>query len=363
MSALESRSYEIPTDQPEADGTLRWNKTTVVVARASAAGVVGTGWTYGSKACQSVIDGELSESVVGTGALNVPEAHARMVNSCRNLGRPGVASCAVSAVDIALWDLKARLLGVSVSALFGQCIPAVPIYGSGGFTTYDSRATASQLEGWVAGVGVGAVKIKIGENWGRQVDRDMRRVSLAREVVGNSVELFVDANGGYRRKQAVRVGRQLAGDHDVVWFEEPVSSDDLAGLRQVRDQVAVDVAAGEYGFDEPYFARMVEAEAVDCLQIDATRCGGYTSWLRAAAIAGAHNLDVSAHCGPNLHAQVAGSVPNLRHVEYFHDHVRADPMLFDGLPVAVDGTLRPDPDSAGHGMTLRHTDADRFRVG
>ena len=180
---------------------------------------------------------------------------------------------------------------------------------------------------------------------------------------GNGVELFVDANGGYRRKQAVRVGRQLAGDHDVVWFEEPVSSDDLAGLRQVRDQVAADVAAGEYGFDEPYFARMVEAEAVDCLQIDATRCGGYTSWLRAAAIAGAHNLDVSAHCGPNLHAHVAGSVPNLRHVEYFHDHVRADPMLFDGLPVAVHGTLRPDPDSAGHGMTLRDTDAHRFRVG
>jgi len=149
----------------------------------------------------------------------------------------------------------------------------------------------------------------------------------------------------------------------VVWFEEPVSSDDLAGLREVRDQLPLDVAAGEYGFDEVYFSRMVQAGAVDCLQIDVTRCGGYTSWQRAAAIAAAHNLDVSGHCAPHLHSYVAATVPNLRHVEYFHDHVRVDPLLFDGLPSAGSGNISVPADSLGHGITLRQGDAERYRVG
>ena len=165
--------------------------------------------------------------------------------------------------------------------------------------------------------------------------------------------MYVDANGGYTAKQAVRVGRRLEADYDVIWFEEPVSSDDLAGLRRVRSRLSLDVTAGEYGYDETYFDRMVAAEAVDCVQVDVTRCGGYTSWLRVAAIAAAHGLQVSGHCAPNLHAHVAVSVPNLRHVEYFHDHCRLDAMLFDGVLTPVGGCLRPRVENVGHGMALR----------
>ena len=128
---------------------------------------------------------------------------------------------------------------------------------------------------------------------------------VCRRVVGDGVEVYVDANGGYTAKQAVRVGRRLEDDSGVIWFEEPVSSDDLAGLRHVREQVGLDVAAGEYGYDETYFDRMVGAEAVDCVQADVTRCGGYTSWLRIAAIAAAHGLQISGHCAPQLHSHVA----------------------------------------------------------
>ena len=296
IAAVTSLVYTVPTDQPEADGTLEWDSTTAVVVEVSGGGATGLGWTYASAACQPLIDDLLGPTVTGLDILAVEAAHEAMVRAARNLGRPGVVSCAISAVDIALWDCKARLLGVALSDLIGRCSDEAPIYGSGGFTTYDDRSAQEQLEKWVGEWRIPRVKIKIGESWGGRTERDLACAVLARQVIGDGAELFVDANGGYARKQAIRMGRRLFDHAGATWFEEPVSSDDLVGLKEVRDQVSLDVAAGEYGFDETYFARMVGADAVDCLQVDVTRCGGYTSWLRAAALAGAYGLEVSAHC-------------------------------------------------------------------
>ena len=353
--------YDVPTDRKEADGTLEWSSTTVVIVEVRAADAIGLGWTYASSASKSVIDGLLRDELVGAGCFSVPRIHEHLVRRCRNLGRPGVVACAISAVDIALWDLKARLLDLPLCDLFGRCRDGIPVYGSGGFTTYDDKTATAQLEHWIGELGIGRVKIKIGEAWGTRVARDLARVAHACEVVGDEVELYVDANGGYTRKQAVRVGHHLVDDFGVSWFEEPVSSDDLTGLREVRDQVACDIAAGEYGYDESYFARMVQAGAVDCLQIDVTRCGGYTSWLRAAAVAAANGLEVSGHCAPSLHAPVAAAVPNLRHVEYFHDHERTDALLFEASLVPHKGELLVRRDGAGHGMRL--IGAENMRVG
>jgi L-alanine-DL-glutamate epimerase-like enolase superfamily enzyme len=305
---------------------------------------------------------QLTPVVLGTDPMDVPGIQEGMVRACRNLGRPGLVSCAISAADTALWDLKARLLGQPLSALFGRCRSTVPIYGSGGFTTYSDTTTRCQLEAWVGELHLPSVKIKVGQSWGGDLGRDLERVGLAREVVGDDVDVFVDANGAYSVKQAVRLGRRFAEDHGVMWFEEPVSSDDLTGLRQVREMVEPDVAAGEYGYDEAYFAKMVGAGSVDCLQIDVTRCGGYTSWLRAAAVAAANGLEVSGHCAPALHAQVAGAAPNLRHVEYFHDHVRIEELLFDGVLQPTDGVLVPDAARPGHGYRFKASDAEPYRV-
>ena len=292
--------------------------------------------------------------------MSVPAAHEAMVRACRNLGRPGIVSSAIAAVDIALWDCKARLLGVALADLFGRSHDHVALYGSGGFTTYDDERARVQLERWVCEQGIPRVKIKVGESWGTCERRDLLRTSFARRVVGDDVELFVDANGGYSRKQARRMGRQFVDDAAVTWLEEPVSSDDLEGLREVREHLALDVAAGEYGYDESYFDRMLTAQAVDCLQIDATRCGGYTSWLTAAAGALGRGVEISAHCAPNLHAHVGTAVPHLRHVEYFHDHERVDSILFDGLLSPCGGLLTPDPSSPGHGMLLKEADAGPY---
>lgn len=354
-------TYTVPTDQPESDGTLEWNATTMVTAEVRAGGTTGLGWTYASRASQTVIQDFLADAVIGSDLLDTASSHERMVRACRNVGRPGAVGCAISAVDVALWDCKARHLGVPLADLFGRCADEVAIYGSGGFITYDEETARVQLERWVGDWELTSVKIKIGEAWGTRPERDLARTAFARATIGDKVALLVDANGGYNRKQAIRMGNALADTADISWFEEPVSSDDLVGLRVVRDGLGVDIAAGEYGFDEPYFARMVAAGAVDCLQIDVTRCGGYTSWLRAAAVAGAQGLEISAHCAPNLHAHVGLSVPHMRHIEYFHDHHRIETMLFDGALDPKGGCLQPHLDCPGHGMTLKKSTAATYQ--
>ncbi|WP_068157317.1 enolase C-terminal domain-like protein [Rhodococcus phenolicus] len=362
VTAVTAAAYTIPTDTAEADGTLAWQSTTLVLVQVSAGRQVGTGWTYAPAAAAAVVAGILADLVTGADPVDVPGLHENMVRAIRNAGRPGIAGCALSAVDLALWDLKARLWGVPLHRLLGA--PAaveVPVYGSGGFTTYRRRQLEAQLSGWVQEQSIPRVKIKIGQGWGTRTDRDLDRIRQARRIIGEDTELYVDANGAYGRKQAVRLAAESA-EENVVWFEEPVSSDDLDGLSRIRQVVRPDVTAGEYGYDLAYFERMCTAGAVDCLQADITRCGGITDWLKVAAVAAAHNLEISGHCAPHAHAHAAATIPNLRHLEWFHDHVRIEQRFFDGAFDPTGGSVRPDPHAPGHGLTLRAPDIAPFQV-
>lgn len=351
--------YRVPTDQPESDGTLQWDHTDVVVVHARCGSTTGLGWSYASPAAGSMITGVLREKLIGKSALDVEGAYATMNHALRNIGVPGAGSMAIAAVDIALWDLKAKLLDVSLLGLFGAVRPAAPIYGSGGFTSYSVERLSEQLGGW-ASQGIERVKMKVG----RDPEADVQRVGAARKAIGRDVKLFVDANGAYTRKQALALAKIFSEDYQVSWFEEPRPSNDLEGLRLLRDRgpAGMDIAAGEYGDTPGYFRRMLEAGAVDCLQADATRCGGYTGFLKIAALCEAFEMPLSAHCAPQLHAHVACAASCLRHVEYFHDHNRIDRMLFDGSLEPRDGALSPDKSRAGHGMALKDSDAERFRV-
>lgn len=250
VTALQAATYVIPTDEPEADGTLAWDQTAMVVVSAAAGGQQGTGWTYASPAAQEVVTGMLADTVRGRCAMDVAGSYEAMSRAVRNVGREGIAATAISAVDIALWDLKARILDCSVTALIGQVRQSVPVYGSGGFTSYDDAQLRDQLSGWVDELAIPRVKIKVGESWGACEQRDLQRVALARGAIGDDAGLYVDANGGYNVGQAVRIGNALA-DFGVTWFEEPVSSQDTAGLAAVRRQVRPDVAAGEYSWTPP----------------------------------------------------------------------------------------------------------------
>lgn len=351
-------AYTVPTDSREADGTYAWDSTTIVIVEAFSGDARAIGYSYADIATAKLIHDKLAGKVTGRDAMSVPGCWVDLVNTIRNLGRPGICSMAIAAVDTALWNLKATILNLPLVTLLGAAHDSVAAYGSGGFTSYSDDQLSDQLGGWAAS-GMRAVKMKIGTH----PEADLHRVRVARRAIGDDVELFVDANGAYDRKQALLKAHQFADCH-VTWFEEPVSSDDLEGLRLLRDHgpPGMRIAAGEYGYDERYFRRMVEAGAVDVLQADATRCAGATGFLNAGAICESFCMPLSAHTAPTLHTHLCCASPRAINVEYFHDHARIERMFFDGAIEPVKGELRPDLSRPGLGLEIKKSDVKRYRV-
>jgi L-alanine-DL-glutamate epimerase-like enolase superfamily enzyme len=350
--------YTVPTETPESDGTLKWEKTTLVLVEISAGGKEGLGYSYADVSTAKLIESLLTDVVKGMNAFDIPGVHAAMLHRIRNLGRPGIVSMAISAMDNALWDLKAKLLECSLLDLLGAARESAEIYGSGGFTSYTVKKLQKQLGGW-AEQGIKSVKMKIG----REPGADLARVRAARKAVGPDVHLFVDANGAYSRKQALAQAEKFA-ELGVKWFEEPVSSDDLEGLRLLRDRApaGMQIAAGEYGYDSYYFQRMLAAGAVDVLQADATRCGGITGFLEAGTLCRTSQLPFSFHCAPAIHAIPACAAPSFWIGEYFFDHARIERMFFAGALQPKNGALKPDRSRLGFGLEFKHKDAAQFAV-
>lgn len=358
VERIEARAYRIPTDRPESDGTLQWDSTTLVAVHAHAGGKAGFGYSYTHHAAVPLIEDRLAGAVQGHDAMDVPGALHAMLHGIRNIGRPGVVASAVAAVDTALWDLKGKLLELPLFRLLGAVRDEIPVYGSGGFTSYSDRELREQLAGWVE-EGIPRVKMKVG----REPGRDLHRVRIVREAIGDGPEIFVDANGALDRKRALYFAEAFA-EYGVTWFEEPVSSDDLEGLRLLRDRgpAGMEITAGEYGYDGFYFRRMLDAGAVDVLQADVTRCLGVSGILEAGALCGARSVPLSGHAAPWLHTHPLCAVKAARHGEYFHDHVRIGHLVLDGLPELVNGSLRPDASRPGHGIELKRADAERYAV-
>ena len=359
IDRLTVSAYRIPTDTPdESDGTLVWTATTLVVVQMQAGGVTGLGYTYADTATARLIHDTLADVVRGQDAMASGRIWAALVAQIRNLGRPGIAAMAIAAIDVALWDLRARLCGVPLVTLLGAAREGVPVYGSGGFTSYSVPQLQAQLAGWVES-GITRVKMKIG----RDAAADIARIAAARAVIGDAAELFVDANGAYTRKQALAQAARFA-ESRVTWYEEPVYHQDLEGLRLCRDRapVQMEISVGEYGYEPADFARILDARAVDVLQADASRCEGITGLLVVDGLCEAKAIPLSTHCAPSLHAHPACAAKRVRHIEYFHDHVRIEHMLFDGVLTPVAGELRPDLTRPGMGLELKRADAERFAI-
>jgi len=351
-------AYKVPTDLPEADGTLTWNSTTMVLVEAFCGHCTGVGYTYSAAAVGRLINDALVEVVVGSDAMAVTANHAAMVKRLRNQGSGGLSRMAVSAVDTALWDLKARLLNLPLVSLLGQLREMLPVYGSGGFTNFSVEKLCEQLGGWVER-GMSRVKMKVGSD----PSVDPQRIEAAREAIGPDTDLMMDGNHAYDRKQALRF-MYIAGDYEVKWFEQPLAPQDLEGARLLRDRApaGMEIADGEYASDSGDFLRLLQAGAADILMPDITRCGGVTGLLQAAEVCAAWGVPISTHCAPALHLHPGCALRGLRHGEYFQDHARIEQMLFDGNPEPARGALHPDLSALGNGLVFRHADAERFLV-
>lgn len=358
IEAVDVRAYKIPTDGHESDGTLEWDSTTLVYVEVRSGNLTGIGYTYADVSTAKLIQSMLAGVLTGKDGMKTAQRWGEMCAAIRNLGRDGITSMAIAAVDIALWDLKGKALGVPVCALLGQARESVPIYGSGGFTSYSIERLCQQLHGWVA-EGIPRVKMKIG----RDPAADVKRIAAARAAIGEDAELFVDANGAYSRKQALEQARRFA-ESRVGWYEEPVYHQDFEGLRMVRNAApsSMDVTSGEYGYGLYHFHRMLEAQTVDVLQADATRCAGFSGLLAVDGLCQTTMLPLSTHCAPYVHLHVAAACKQLRHMEYFFDHVRIERMFFDGAAEPLDGSLKPDLSRPGIGLELKRSDAERYAL-
>jgi L-alanine-DL-glutamate epimerase-like enolase superfamily enzyme len=358
ISRLIANAYTIPADTPESDGTLEWNETTIVLARAVSGDTMGIGYSYTHGSAALVIAKKLARVVCGRSAMDVGGAWRAMIRSIRDFGDTGIGAMAVAAVDAALWDCKARLLGIPLATLLGPRRRAVPACASGGFASYSDKQLCQQLARRVT-EGFRMVKMKIG----RDPDADRRRVREAREAVGGQTRLSVDANGAYGGKQALWMATTLA-EEDVRQYEEPVSHRDVAGLRMIRERASkrLEIAAGKYGFELDYFRRLLEAQALDALRADATRCGP-TAFTELNALCAAFHIPLSSHAAPSLHLHFCCAAPAVTHMDYYHDHALIEHKLFDGAARPDGkGCIAPDWDRPGNGLLFKEKDAAPYEI-
>lgn len=355
---VKTSAYTVPTETPEADGTIEWDSTTIVIVQIEAGGKTGIGYTYADGVTAAFIRNNLQSIVIGKDALDIATVTETCIRAIRNNGSCGIAMMAVSAVDNALWDLKGKLLDLPLCNLLGTARSEILIYGSGGFTNYSTRQLQQQFSNW-AGDGIGYMKMKVGT----KPEDDPERVRQARSAIGESNELFVDANGAYSVKQALEMGKEFE-TYQISWYEEPVPSDNLNGLQFIRDHSLdkVRIAAGEYGYNLPYFSQMLQCKAVDVLQADATRCGGITNYLKAGYLAEAYQIPFSSHCAPWLHLHASLALPSFFISEYFFDHQRIEKLFFDGILPPENGYLSPNLQLPGLGLILKEKDIQNYKI-
>jgi L-alanine-DL-glutamate epimerase-like enolase superfamily enzyme len=359
IDAFDTTLVRVETD----DGTVGWGEAKAAVGSAGGCATV--------VAC---VNGELAPALVGRDARRTNELAELLYNGPRAgyaaargrafpiLGRRGLTVSAISGVDMALWDLRGRALGLPVVELWGgACRADMPLYASGGWG--DVSSVGAELAGYVDR-GFGAVKMRVGVIDGR-VDVSVARVAAARAALGDELELMVDAHGTFSVSEAKRFASGVE-PYAVRWFEEPVSADDRRGLAAVRASTTVAIAAGESEFTRFDFRELVDHDAVDVLQPDLAICGGPTEGRRVAALAETYQLELAPHCWGSALSFMAGvslafASPAASVIEY---SLGANPLLHD-MPdrgIAVEGGRIAAPSEPGFGVTPRHEFVDEYTV-
>jgi L-alanine-DL-glutamate epimerase-like enolase superfamily enzyme len=310
---------------------------------------------------KGIIEGALKSILVGQDPIWHEKLWDDMFWRVRGYGRKGVAFTAISAIDIALWDLKAKAFGVPLYRLLGPVTDTVPIYGSGGWTHFTEEELVKEQTGYVER-GIPRVKMKVAKDFGKSEGEDLKRLAAVRKAIGDDVELFVDGNNGYYAKQAIAMGRRFE-DFNVRWFEEPVLADDIAGLAAIAKAITIPVATGEHEYTKYGFKDLISQGGADIVQPDVGRVGGVTEWMKVAHLAHAFNLPVAPHAVQLVHLHLACATPNLRVVEYLGFSEETDKLWYADFPQPKDGMWSPYPDKPGLGLELNPKTVEQYRVG
>ena len=323
-------------------------------------GLQGLGLGGGAQAARAVIEGTLKPLLIGQDPLHIEKIWDDLFWAVRGVGRKGLAFCAISAVDVALWDLKAKFFEVPLYQLLGPYTEKVPIYGSGGWTHFNLDELLAEQTGYVDR-GMKSVKMKVGKDFGQSEQEDIERLAATREAVGDDIEILIDANNGYYAKQAIRMAKAFE-PYRVGWFEEPVLADDIEGLAAVARAIDIPVATGEHEYTK-LALRSDRSRRGRHRSAGRRRVGGITEWMKVAHLAHAFNLPVAPHAYQLVHLHLACATPNLRIVEYLGAVEEADKIFYTEFPQPdPDGMWAPYPDKPGLGLELDPTAVKKYSV-
>jgi len=332
----------------------------IVVRVVTEDGLDGFGMTFGEPVAE-YIEKNLAEEVVGKDPLANEDIWNDMFRAIRSSGRKGAAMLAISAIDIAIWDLRGKILGQPIYKLLGGTKRKIPAYASVGFLSMpDDEVVEKSLE-YVAD-GYKTLKIKVGYDNGENIKADVSRVAKVRRAVGDDIELIVDANGIYDCASAIRF-LHAADDLGICLFEEPVHADDIAGLRRIRDAALVPVASGENEYTKYGCRDLLLAEAVDVLQFDITRVGGFTDMVKVSAMTQAWNLKIAPHFWPQVSAHMMSPAPHGLYLEVFPTAPSERPggNIITNQPPIIDGHYEI-PEAPGLGLDFDLDFLAQYRV-
>ncbi|TPW27885.1 mandelate racemase/muconate lactonizing enzyme family protein [Martelella alba] len=315
-------------------------------------GLEGLGVTYhevGGEATAELIRRSMAPRLIGRDPFDTEVIWSEFFHYLRGVGRKGLTYCALSAIDIALWDLKGKIVDLPIYRLIGGGRTKVPVYASGGWTSYSDDELLEEVTGMV-GRGFRAVKFKVGSDGGTNPRRDAERVRKVREAVGPDIALMVDANNAFDAATAVQLANRIR-DYDITLFEEPVFADDMPGLQRFKRGTDIPLATGEHEYLKFGVRDLLLHQAADIIQVDGTRAGGYTEMIKCAALTQAWNVRFAPHAMENIHLQLAAAIPNTLFLERLLMFEDLTANVFDNAPVPIDGFMHV-PDLPGLGLTL-----------
>jgi len=315
-------------------------------------GLEGLGLTYhevGGEATRGLIRHNIAPRLIGRDPFETEALWQEMVAYLRGVGRKGLTYCALSAVDIALWDLKGKIVEMPLVRLLGGNRTRVPVYASGGWTSFSDEHLAADSKAKVAR-GYRAIKVKVGVEGGGNPARDLRRIRMVREAVGPDVQILLDANNCWDAATAIQFANRVR-DCDITFFEEPVAADDIPGLARFRRGTDIPLATGEHEYTRFGVRDLVLHEAADVVQVDGARVGGYTELLKAAAITQAWNLRLAPHAMEHMHLPLVAATANAMFLERLDIFEGITELVFRDPPAVVDGYMTV-PERPGLGLEL-----------
>ena len=360
IRSVDALKVSVPLDRPVRFATRVVSHRDFTVVRIETdEGTIGHGLTWWNHPAD-VVKRLLAQHLLGKDPLDIDNLWQAMYKEVYR-ERKGGAICAISAVDIALWDIKSKHQGVPLYRLLGGTREKIPAYASDGY--YREGEGPSQLVEELTRYrklgGFSSAKIKVG---GVPLEGDLKRVKAIRDAFGYDFELMVDANNAYDQQGAIEAGHGYER-FKVRWFEEPVWPDDLEGAAAVCAALEVPVAQGELEYLVSGFQEIIHHRAADILQPDVVMCGGITEFLRIASLARTHNLPIAPHAQHDLSAQLVASIPNGLNVEYFYKEadIMKDTMLFKSTLQPRDGFLTPS-NEPGVGFAIDEGRVNEFIV-